>query len=148
MNIKKSLVPGAVGLAAFAGVAGGSTLNNLMASADTATTATASSTSATSSTTQPQRDESKGGHTANGKTETLLTGDTATKAKAAADAAVSGGTVLRVETDAEGATYEAHVQKSDGTQVTVKMDANFKVTGTETGHGGPGDSAANSSSTN
>jgi len=70
---------------------------------------------------------------ANGITETLLTGDSATKAKAAAEAAVPGGTVLRVENDAEGATYEAHVQKSDGSQVTVKMDASYKVTSTEDG---------------
>jgi len=80
-----------------------------------------------------QHDESKGGHMANGITETLLTGDSATKAKAAAEAAVPGGTVLRVENDAEGATYEAHVQKSDGSQVTVKMDASYKVTSTEDG---------------
>ena len=40
---------------------------------------------------------------------------------------------LRVENDAEGATYEAHVQKSDGSQVTVKMDASYKVTSTEDG---------------
>ena len=71
--------------------------------------------------------------TANGITETLLTGDTATKAKAAALAAVPGGTIERVETDAEGATYEAHMTKADGSEVTVKLDANFKVTGVETG---------------
>ncbi|MFN8052627.1 MAG: hypothetical protein U0Q22_14365 [Acidimicrobiales bacterium] len=80
-----------------------------------------------------QQDPSKGGHQANGITETLLTGDTATKAKAAALEAVPGGTVQRVENDAEGATYEAHVTKADGSQVTVKMDADFKVTSTEDG---------------
>jgi uncharacterized membrane protein YkoI len=135
MNIKKVVLPGIVALAAFAGVAGGSALTSLYASADTASTTAATSSTNSGSSTQSERDESKGGHVANGKTETLLTGDTATKAKAAAEAAVPGGTVLRVETDAEGATYEAHVQKSDGTQATVKMDANFKVTDTESGHG-------------
>jgi uncharacterized membrane protein YkoI len=130
MDIKKVILPGAVALAAFAGIVGGSALTSFNASADT------SSTTATTTATQSGRDESKGGHVgANGKTETLLTGDTATKAKAAAEAAVAGGTVLRVETDAEGAAYEAHVQKSDGTEVTVKMDANFKVIDTESGHG-------------
>jgi len=84
-------------------------------------------------------DPSKGGHQANGVTETLLTGDDATKAKAAANAAVPNATIERVETDAEGAAYEAHMVKSDGTHVTVKMDKDFKVTGTETGGpGGPG----------
>ena len=79
------------------------------------------------------QDPSKGGHQANGITEKVLTGDDATKAKAAAEAAVAGGTVQRVETDAEGAAYEAHVTKSDGSQVTVKMDSGFKVTSTEDG---------------
>jgi hypothetical protein len=82
-------------------------------------------------------DPTKGGHVgANGVVEKLLTGTTADKAKAAALAAVPGGTVERVENDAEGAVYEAHMVKSDGTHVTVKMDANFKVTGIETGPAG------------
>jgi hypothetical protein len=75
----------------------------------------------------------------NGPGETLLTGDAATKAKAAALAAVPGATVIRVETDSSGAgTYEAHLKKSDGTEVTVLMDASFKVTSTVDGFGGPG----------
>jgi hypothetical protein len=73
----------------------------------------------------------------NGPGETVLTGDSATKAKAAALAAVPGATVIRVETDSSGAgTYEAHLKKSDGTEVTVLMDANFKVTSTVDGFGG------------
>jgi len=55
--------------------------------------------------------------------------------KVAALKAVPGGTVYRVETDADGATYEAHMTKSDGTKVTVKMDANFAVTSTVNGMG-------------
>ena len=82
---------------------------------------------------RPQQDPSKGGHTANGITETLLTGDDLTKATAAAEAAVPGGTVQRAETDAEGAAFEVHVAKSDGSQVTMKLDASFKVTSTEDG---------------
>nr|WP_246223392.1 hypothetical protein [Pseudarthrobacter psychrotolerans] len=42
----------------------------------------------------------------------------------------------RVETDAEGAAYEAHIVKSDGTRATVYLDSSFNVTSTETG--GPG----------
>ena len=81
----------------------------------------------------PQGDPSKGGHQANGITETVLTGDAATKATDAAKAAVSGGTVERVENDAEGAAYEAQVVKADGSHVTVKMDSSFKVTSVEDG---------------
>src|SRR4051812_48772155 len=73
---------------------------------------------------------------AQGPGETLLTGTTAEKVKAAALAAVPGATIIRVETDNEGSPYEAHMTKADGTQVTVKVDANFKVTATEDGFGG------------
>ena len=69
--------------------------------------------------------------------ETLLTGDVADKVSAAALAAVPGGTIIRVETDSDGSPYEAHVRKADGTEVVVKVDDAFEVTGTEAG-GGPG----------
>jgi hypothetical protein len=72
-----------------------------------------------------------------GPGETLLTGTTAAKVKSAALAAVPGATVVRVETDSAGSPYEAHLTKADGTQVTVKVDSNFKVTATENGFGGP-----------
>jgi uncharacterized membrane protein YkoI len=78
----------------------------------------------------------QGGHVgANGKTETLLTGDTAAKVKAAALAKVAG-TVERVETNVDGsAPYEAHITKSDGTDVEVQVDANFNVSAVNTmGH--------------
>src|SRR5690349_24787755 len=78
-------------------------------------------------------DPSKGGHTANGVTEQLLTGDTASKVRDAALAAVPGGTIQRVETDAEGSPYEAHMTKSDGTEVTVKVDTNFSATSVDSG---------------
>ena len=70
---------------------------------------------------------------ANGVREELLTGDTAEKVKAAALAAVPGGTIERVETDAEGSPYEAHMTKADGSRVTVKVDSNFTVTNVENG---------------
>jgi hypothetical protein len=47
---------------------------------------------------------------------------------AAAQAAVPGATIQRVETDAEGSPYEAHMVKSEGSLVTVKVDSSFKVT--------------------
>lgn len=63
-----------------------------------------------------------------GAGETALTGATADQVKAAALAAVPGGTVERTETDNDGSPYEAHVTKADGTKVTVKVDASFRVT--------------------
>jgi hypothetical protein len=65
--------------------------------------------------------------------ETPLTGDTLAEVTAAAKAAVSGGTIVRVETDADGhAAYEAHMTKADGTPVTVYVDKSFDVVSVET----------------
>jgi hypothetical protein len=61
----------------------------------------------------------------------LLSGDTADRVRGAAIAANSGATVHRVENDVEGAVYEAHITKADGTAATVKLDATFTVTDTE-----------------
>jgi uncharacterized membrane protein YkoI len=80
-----------------------------------------------------------GGGGRGGPNETPLTGQDAEKATAAAKAAVEGGTVIRVETDADGgATYEAHVRKSDGTEVVVLMNADFTVKSVEEFTGGRG----------
>ena len=74
-----------------------------------------------------QHDPSKGGHTVNGKTEELLSGDVASKVKAAALAKVSG-TVERVETNVDSsAPYEAHIRKSDGTEVEVQVNKDYSV---------------------
>jgi hypothetical protein len=72
-----------------------------------------------------------------GPGETVLTGAAASKARTAALAAVPRPTVIRVETDSAGAAYEAHLRKSDGTFVTVKLDKGFHVTGTQSGFGAP-----------
>jgi hypothetical protein len=66
--------------------------------------------------------------------EHLLTGDTASKVRAAALAKYPGATVLRVETDSDG-VYEAHLTTTSGERVTVEVDKAFKVTGEESGHG-------------
>ena len=102
-----------------------------VAGAATSTTTTpAPSSSGTA--TQQQHDPSKGGHTANGKTETLLTGDTASKVKAAALAKVPG-TVERVETNVDSsAPYEAHIVKSDGTEVEVQVNSDYSVAAVNT----------------
>lgn len=67
--------------------------------------------------------------------EKLLTGTLAAQAEAAALKAVPGATVIRVETDADGAVYEAHLKKPDGSLVTVKFDKNFAVTAIQAGMG-------------
>lgn len=71
-----------------------------------------------------------------GPGETLLTDGTADKVRAAALDAVPGGSIIRVETDSDGSAYEAHVEKADGSIVTVKLDKDFNVTDIETGFGG------------
>ncbi len=87
---------------------------------------------------QPQGGH-RGGNGGPGAGETALTGDTASKVTAAAQAAIPDGTILRVETDSAGSPYEAHVRKADGTEVVVKVDAGFAVTATEDmPAGGPG----------
>jgi uncharacterized membrane protein YkoI len=80
-----------------------------------------------------------------GSREPVLTGDTLTKVKAAVEAKLPGSTVNRASTETDGKStdaYEAHVTKSDGTQVEVLLDAKFNVTAVNTrpdhGPGGPG----------
>ena len=107
----------ALGLAAgsygIASAASGSSSSSTAAAQPAATTP-----SATPSARQPWGGQRSG--------ETLLTGDTAAKVKEVALAKVSGGTVIRVETDADGhAAYEAHMTKADGSPVTVYVDKDF-----------------------
>jgi hypothetical protein len=74
-----------------------------------------------------------------GPGETLLTGATAAKVTAVVKAALPGASVIRVETDSAGSPYEAHMRKADGSEVTLKVSKDFKVTATEQGFGkGPG----------
>jgi hypothetical protein len=133
-------------------VAGGAIGASMLGSAGAQSTSTTSATTAVASSggaaygtpSSGQFDPTKGGHVGtNGVKEELLTGTTADNVRAAASAAVPGATIQRVETDAEGAAYEAHITKADGTNVTVKIDKNFKVTTVETdsNHGGTPHSA-------
>lgn len=141
MNVVQKVgLPLAVAAAGFVGVSGASLLSNSAVNAAAATTSTTSASttssndangSSNSSSSTPS--QAMGPHQANGITETALTGDAYTQAVAAAQAAESGATVIRAETDAEGAAYEVHMQKSDGSMVTVKLDSSFKVTSTEDG---------------
>ena len=114
----------------------------IASAADSSSTATATATTAAATTPY-------GGHggRGGGNGETALTGDVKTKVEAAALAKVPG-TVVRSETD-NGGVYEAHVKKTDGTIVEVKVDKDFTVTAVNAapaggrggfggGHGGPG----------
>src|SRR4029450_11823453 len=66
---------------------------------------------------------------ATGQREQPLSGDVASKVRDAALAKVDGGTIERVETDAEhGSPYEAHVRKADGTELEVLVNKSFEVT--------------------
>jgi hypothetical protein len=129
-----------VGVAGLAGAAtSGSTTTAPAAATATATpAATTPAAPATGAAVDPATVD-------HGPGETLLTGDAAAKVTAAAKAAVPGATIIRVETDSGGAAYEAHLTKADGSQATVKLDSNFKVTATQDGFGagGPGHGADN-----
>ena len=120
----------AVGAAITGGAIGASVVGT--AGAQTGSSSSSSSSTGTAGT-APAHDPSQGGHTANGITETLLTGDTATQVSNAAKGAVPDATIDRVENDAEGAAYEAHMTKSDGSHVTVKVNADFSVASIEDG---------------
>ena len=133
LSIPRPLVVGAIAL----GLAGGSYGVAAAASGQSSSTATATTTT----TTQPSTGTtaSTGGAPAGATAqnpwgnqrsdETLLTGDTLAKVKAAAVARVgSDATIVRIETDADGhAAYEAHMLKADGTPVTVYVDTSFTV---------------------
>lgn len=81
--------------------------------------------------------------------ETPLTGDALAKVTQLAKAKVPGGTIVRVETDADGhAAYEAHMVKADGTPVTVYVNKQFEVVSVESGMPGPLGRRAPSSSSN
>jgi hypothetical protein len=77
-----------------------------------------------------------GGGRGPGPGETLLTDGNASKVKQAALDKVPGATVIRVETDAQGSPYEAHLRKSNGTEVTVKVNDQFQATDVQSGFGG------------
>ena len=139
MNIARRALLGST--LAVAAVTGGTIGAGFLSTAGAATTPAAAVTTPAATIAAPTTggghtpDWSVGGHQANGKTETVLTGDALAKAEAAAKAAVPGATAERAETDAEGATYEVHMAKADGSIVTVKLDASFAVTSTIDGMG-------------
>jgi hypothetical protein len=134
----KTIQKGVVALAVLVAVAAGASAVSGAASSNSSSSGSSGSTGSQGSTTTqaPQGRPADPAKVSHGPGETLLTGETADKVKQAALDKVSGATVIRVETDDEGSPYEAHLQKSDGTEVTVKVDKDFNVTSVEDGFGG------------
>ena len=120
----------AIAAAVVLGVAGGS--YGVASAASGSGSSSNSTTTTTTTTPSAPSAQAPWGHQRSD--ETLLTGDTASKVTAAAEAEVPGGTVIRVETDADGnALYEAHMTNADGTPLTVYVDKNFNVVSTDSG---------------
>ena len=120
---------GAAALLAGGLLAGGLLAGTLTANAASTTTSTASPYAATAAAAaQSGRavDESKSQR----PDEHLLSGDTASKVRAAALSKYPGASVLRVETDSDG-VYEAHLVTTSGQRVTVEVGTDFTVTGLE-----------------
>jgi uncharacterized membrane protein YkoI len=115
-------------LVTFAAVAAAAVSGAAIANAAGSGTASSSSGSGTAANqARPQHDPSQGGHTFNGKTEKLLSGDVASKVRAAA-LAKAPGAVERVETNVDSsAPYEAHIRKSDGTEVEVQINSDYSI---------------------
>lgn len=115
---------------------GGGAIANAATSTTTSST-TSPSTSAATASAAPAAAGPQGRHSLNGKTEAALTGDVAAKVQAAALAKVPG-TVERVETNVDSsAPYEAHIVKSDGTEVEVQVNSDYTVAAVNTMPGHP-----------
>jgi hypothetical protein len=132
---RRRRVAAGAGLVAAGLVAGGVLANTLGASADTTSPTSSSSSSSSTSGERPNGSGNPGGSAPVRSDEKGVTAAQAKTLKAAALKAVPGGTVIRVETDAGDAAYEAHMRKADGTLVTVKFDKNLAVVKVESGMG-------------
>ena len=141
MSISDRIRKGAMAIAALGALAlGGSALAGAATGSGSSSGSSGSGSSAQQQQSgaaaqgRPQRDPTvPGGHRANGRTEEALPSDVAAKVRATALAKVPGGTVERVETDADhGSPYEAHVRRADGTELEVLVNKDFAVTAANT----------------
>ena len=123
MQVPKSLAVAAMVIGIAGGSYGIASAASGGSSTKTTTTTTTPSQAAPPSSGQPfghQRSD-----------ETVLTGDALARVTAAAKAKVPGGTVVRVETDADGhATYEAHMLDASGNPITVYVNSSYDVVST------------------
>ena len=123
-STRPSLNKTAALIALVVGVGAGSYGIANAASGSAATTSTAVAAAAAPSARTGASTQNPWGHQRSD--ETPLTGDALVKVKAIAQAKVPGGTVVRIETDADGvAAYEAHMTKADGSPATVYVDSSF-----------------------
>jgi hypothetical protein len=130
----KRVRTGVIALGVLAAVAVGASAIAGAASNSGTTGATGTQGSGSNSGTSAQRpDPATMSH---GPGETLLTDGTLNQVKQAALDKVPGASVIRIETDSQGSPYEAHLRKSDGTEVTVKVDKQFNATAVQNGFGG------------
>ena len=129
-TLTKAVTVGAIALGLAAGSYGiASAASDSSGTSASSSAAVQATPAATTTPAAPNPQNPWGGQRAD---ETLLTGDTASKVKEIALANVSGGTVVRVETDADGhVAYEAHMVKADGSPATVYVDKQFKVVSVE-----------------
>jgi uncharacterized membrane protein YkoI len=114
-----------VALAALAAMAlGGSALAGAASNDNSGT-----QTSTTQSAPAAPQGQPPGRHIgANGQQEQALSSDVSEKVAAAALKKVPGGTLERTETDVDhGSPYEAHIRKSDGTEVEVQVNSDYTV---------------------
>jgi hypothetical protein len=140
-TLRKRAIIGTASVLAACTVAGGAVALSSAANAAT-TTPSASSNSSSAA----PKNFNPGGPAPVRSDEKAVSSDDSATLSAAALKAVPGATIIRVETDAGDAAYEAHLKKSDGSLATVKFDKNLAVTKVETGmgmgdprhHGGPG----------
>jgi hypothetical protein len=136
----KKLTMGAAAFAAL-GLGGAAIAGAATSGSSTPTTTTSSTTAAVTAPSEGSTDSGAGftaanapGTAAHESVEKVVTGADAAKAQAAAVASVGGGTAGAVTGDFRNSgAYEVTVTKSDGSQVTVRLDSTFKA---ETG-GGP-----------
>lgn len=119
-------IAGAAGLLAAGAITGG-----VLASTLSAAAASSPSPSPTNSSAAPRH----AGFCPGRGDEHSVSSSVASTLRSKALAAVPGGTIVRIETDAGDAAYEAHMRKADGTPVSVKFDKNYNVIRVENGMG-------------
>jgi hypothetical protein len=123
------------GVLAGAMLAGVASANAATSTPTPSTSTGTGSSSSSASTTTPPKDLNPGGSTPVRSDEKSVSSTISATLSEKALAKVTGGTVIRVETDAGDAAYEVHMKKADGTLVTVKFDKDLNLTAVEDGMG-------------
>jgi hypothetical protein len=127
--LPRTVVAGALALGLVGGGYGIANAASGSGATNTGSTAAAQATTApTLPALTPSAPDAQQGFGGQRSDETLLTGDALSSVTKAATAKVPGGTIVRVETDADGnAVYEAHMTTANGSRTTVYVDKSFNV---------------------